>query len=202
MENPPDENSNGSRPRVADPGSWVDDHGEILYRFALTRVRRPEVAEDLVQDTLMAAVRNVEGFSGRSSERNWLFAILKNKIADHFRKLGRETSFTDLEFLNDELSHKFEEGGFWNHDLGPVEWEKSDAVVYREEFWAVMKTCLGKLPPRVADVFLMREMDDADTESICGSLGISRNNLWVMLHRARMALRECLEMNWFGKATV
>lgn len=202
MGDPSDKDQVEGSSRKADPGRWVDDHGEILYRFALTRVRRPEVAEDLVQDTLMAAVRSVEGFSGRASERNWLFGILKNKIADHFRKLGRETSFTDLKFLDDELSHKFEEGGFWNHELGPVEWQKTEAVVYREEFWAVMRACLGKLPPRVADVFPMREMDDADTESICGSLGISRNNLWVMLHRARMALRECLEMNWFGRATV
>lgn len=200
MGDPSDEHSHETRANAVDPGSWVDEHGEVLYRFALARVRRPEVAEDLVQDTLMAAVRSLEGFSGRSSERNWLFGILKNKIADHFRKLGRETNFTDLGFLKDELSHKFEGDGFWNHDLGPVEWHRSDAVVYRSEFWAVMKACLGKLPPRVADVFLMREVDDADTDAICESLDITRNNVWVMLHRARMALRECLEINWFGKA--
>ncbi len=182
------------------PESWVDEHGEMLYRYALSRVRRPEVAEDLVQDTLVAAVRKADSYAGRSTERNWLFGILKNKIANHFRKLGRETSFTDLRFLEDELSHKFEGDGFWNHDIGPVEWTHAEEVTYRDEFWGVMRACLGKLPPRVADVFLMREMDDADTESICGTFGISRSNLWVMLHRARMALRECLERNWFGKA--
>src|ERR1051326_1947806 len=86
---------------------WVDDHGECLYRFAVTRVRKPEVAEDLVQETFLAAVRGYEKFGGRSSERSWLCGILKNKIVDYFRKLGRETSFTDMEFLSDGFSEKF-----------------------------------------------------------------------------------------------
>jgi RNA polymerase sigma-70 factor (ECF subfamily) len=102
---------------------WVDDHGECLYRYALVRVRRPEVAEDLVQEALLAAVRGYEKFGGRSSERSWLVGILKNKIVDHFRKLGRETSFTDMEFLSDEFPEKFVSIGFWNHDLGPHEWK-------------------------------------------------------------------------------
>jgi RNA polymerase sigma-70 factor (ECF subfamily) len=182
----------------ADPSRWVDEHGECLFRFALMRVRKPEIAEDLVQDSLLAAVRTVENFAGRSSERSWLVGILKNKIADHFRKLGRETTFTDMEFLDDEMSHKFE-SGFWNHDAGPKDWQESEAVTYRGEFWQTMRGCLDKLPPRVADVFMMREMDGQDTLEICEALKISQSNLWVMLHRARMALRECLELNWFDK---
>src|ERR1044071_5821844 len=86
---------------------WVDEHGECLYRFALVRVRKPEVAEDLVQESFLAAVRGYTKFGGRSSERSWLCGILKNKIVDYFRKLGRETSFTDMEFLADEYSEKF-----------------------------------------------------------------------------------------------
>jgi RNA polymerase sigma-70 factor, ECF subfamily len=96
------------------------------------------------------------------------------------------------------LSHKFEDG-FWNHDIGPMEWQQNDAVTYRAEFWQTMHSCLDKLPPRVADVFMMREMDQQETSEICEALNISQSNLWVMLHRARMALRECLEINWFGK---
>src|SRR5262245_12855230 len=92
-----------------DPRSWVDEHGDCLYRYALVRVRTPEVAEDLVQETLLAAVRSQDKFAGRSSERSWLVGILKNKVVDYYRKLGRETSFTDLEFLKDECSHKFVE---------------------------------------------------------------------------------------------
>src|ERR1044072_8417690 len=95
---------------------WGDDHGECLYRYALVRVRKPELAEDLVQETFLAAARGYEKFGGRSSERSGLCGILKNKIVDHFRKLGRETSFTDMEFLSDEYSKKFVSVGFWNHD--------------------------------------------------------------------------------------
>ncbi len=194
-----DDNSPEGTQPIADPNRWVDEHGECLYRFALMRVRKPEIAEDLVQDSLLAAVRALENFSGRSSERSWLVGILKNKISDHFRKLGRETTFTDAEFLDDEMSHKFE-NGFWNHDKGPQDWQESEAVTYRGEFWQTMRGCLDKLPPRVADVFMMREMDGTDSAEICETLKISSSNLWVMLHRARMALRECLELNWFSKS--
>ena len=178
------------------PERWVDDHGDFLYRYALMRVRHPEVAEDLVQETLCAAVRVYHGFRGRSSERSWLCGILKNKICDHFRKLGRETNFSDLEFLNDEMSHKFIDQG-WNHDLGPSEWKAEAEFIDRAEFWQIFRDCLSKLPARVGDVFMLREMEEIETAQICQALKISQNNLWVMLHRARMALRECLELNWF-----
>ena len=184
-----------------DPHRWVDEHGDCLYRYALVRVRTPEVAEDLVQETLLVAVRSQDKFAGRSSQRSWLVGILKNKIVDHYRKLGRETSFTDLEFLRDECSHKFVEQGFWNHELGPHEWRpEADEVMHKGEFWQTMRDCLSKLPRRVADVFMMREMDDVPGKEICRTLNISESNLWVMLHRARMALRECLESNWFDRA--
>src|SRR5258707_5380903 len=95
----------------ANPEAWVDEHGDCLYRYAVMRVRHPEVAEDLVQETLLAAVRTQTSFRGTSSERSWLCGILKNKICDHFRKLAHEVSFTDLEFLEDEMSHKFIDQG-------------------------------------------------------------------------------------------
>ena len=176
----------------------MDDHGECLYRYALVRVRKPDVAEDLVQETFLAAVRGYDKFGGRSSERSWLVGILKNKIVDRFRKLGRETSFMDMEFLSDELSEKFVSVGFWNHDLGPHEWKpEPDAVMHRAEFWQVMGDCLSKLPEKIRAVFTMREMDGVPSKEICAVLSMTDSNLWVMLHRARMALRECLEMNWF-----
>lgn len=179
------------------PECWVDDHGDCLYRYALLRVRRPEVAEDLVQETFCIAVRTYINFQGKSSERSWLCGILKNKICDYFRKLGRETCFTDLEFLDDEMSHKFIDQG-WNHDLGPTEWKPEPEVLMdKAEFWKTFKDCISKLPARVGDVFMLREMEEMETAQICQAMRISQNNLWVMLHRARMALRECLELNWF-----
>ena len=189
-----------SHPHVshADPERWVDDHGDCLYRFALTRVRKEELAEDLVQETLLVAVRTSEKFAGRSSERSWLVGILKNKICDHFRKLGRETNFTDMEFFSDEHSDKFDGDNYWIHENGPVEWKpEGEEAMKRAEFWQALHGCLGKLPPRVADVFMMREMDDVPGREVCATLKITDANLWVMLHRARMALRQCLEMNYF-----
>jgi len=183
---------------TVDPDRWVEEHSDCLYRYALLRVRRPDVAEDLVQETFCAAVRTQSSFGGRSSERSWLCGILKHKICDYFRKLGRETCFTDLEFLEDELAHKFVPQGFWNHELGPLEWKpEAEVVMHRDEFWDTFKNCLAKLPQRVGDVFMLREMEEMETGQICEALNISPNNLWVMLHRARMALRECLEINWF-----
>ena len=187
-------------PARLDPARWVDDHGDCLYRYALARVRVPEVAEDLVQDTLLVAVRSQERFAGRSSERSWLVGILKHKIVDHYRKRGRETTFTDLEFLRDECAHKFTAQGWWDHARGPREWRPSaDQAMQNGEFWQTVHGCLGRLPTRTAAVFTLREVDEVSSREICRMLNVSEGNLWVMLHRARMALRECLEVRWFDR---
>jgi RNA polymerase sigma-70 factor (TIGR02943 family) len=182
-----------------DPERWVDEHGDCLYRYALTRVRKEEIAEDLVQETLLVGVRTQERFAGRSTERSWLVGILKNKICDHFRKLGRETNFTDLEFFSDEHSDKFDGENYWIHERGPSEWKpEGEEAMKRAEFWQALQGCLANLPERVATVFMMREMDDVPSKEICATLGISEANLWVMLHRARMALRQSLEVSYFN----
>jgi RNA polymerase sigma-70 factor (ECF subfamily) len=183
----------------ADPERWVDEHGDCLYRYALTRVRKEEIAEDLVQETLLAAVRQVDKFGGRSSERSWLCGILKNKICDHFRKLGREVNFTDLEFFSDEHSDRFDGDDYWIHERGPTEWKPEGLeAMKRSEFWKALQAALARLPERIAVVFMMREMDDMPSKEICAALNISEANLWVMLHRARMALRDDLETHYFG----
>ena len=185
------------RPKV-NADDWVDEHADCLYRYALVRVRTPEVAQDLVQDTFLAAIRSVEKFGGRSSERTWLFGISKNKIVDHYRKIGREISFTDLEFCKEEFDKKFVFEGFWLHVDGPKEWKpEADEVMHRGRILETMRECLAKLPQRVAEVFMLREMEEVPSKGICSMLSISERNLWVMLHRARMALRECLEKHWF-----
>ncbi len=154
---------------ASDPSRWVDEHGDVLYRYALERVRKPDIAQDLVQETFLAAVRTIDRFRGGSTVRSWLCGILKHKICDYYR-----------------------------HMNGPKEWKpEADEVMHRDEFWKTMRDCLAKLPERVATVFMMREMDEVESKEICATLSISDSNLWVMLHRARMALRECLAMNWF-----
>jgi len=188
---------------INNPERWVDEHGDVLYRYALARVRNPDLAQDLVQETLLAAMRSRERFAGQSTVRSWLCGILKHKLCDHFRKRGRETSFTDLEFLADEFEEKFVPQGFWVHMTGPKEWRpEPDEVMHRDDFWQTMRDCLAKLPERIAAVFTLREMDEIESKEICAMLNISENNLWVMLHRARMALRECLAMNWFENPEV
>jgi RNA polymerase sigma-70 factor (ECF subfamily) len=181
------------------PERWVDEHGDCLYRYALVRVRTREVAEDLVQETFLAALRSLDNYAGRASERTWLCGILKNKIGDYYRKLGRETNFTDMDSLSDEFSEKFVREG-WFHATGPMDWKaQPEEVTHSSEFWAILRSCLEKLPAKIAKVFILREVDGIPTEEICKTMAIKDNNLWVMLHRGRMGLRECLERNWFKR---
>jgi len=199
----PDDNS-PAPPGLSDPEKWVDLHGEYLFKYALMRLRDPAKAEDAVQETFLAALKGGKTFAGRSAEKSWLVGILKNKIFDHYRKASWETSFTDLDFYADEESDRFVADGLgkggWIHELGPVEWSSNPGVsLDNEVFWKTFHDCAGKLPKNVSAVFCLREMDDVDSKEICAKLEISESNLWVMLHRARMALRRCLEINWFGK---
>ena len=183
----------------ADPNRWIDDHGDCLFRYALIRVRNQEVAEDLVQESLLASMRQIDKFRGRSSERSWLCGILKNKVCDYFRKLGRETNFTDLEFFSDEHSDRFDSENYWIHERAPEDWKpEGEQAMKCVEFWQAMQAALNRLPPRMAQVFIIREMDGVPSKEVCQMLNISEANLWVVLHRARMALREDLEMNFFG----
>jgi RNA polymerase sigma-70 factor (ECF subfamily) len=188
---------------LSDPEQWVDLHGDYLFKYALMRLRDPARAEDAVQETFLAALKGGKNFAGRSAEKSWLVGILKNKIFDHCRKASRETSFTDLEFYSDEESDRFvSEGLFkdgWVHELGPREWSSPGSSLDSEVFWKTFHDCSNKLPKNVFAVFNLREVDGVDSKEICAQLGISESNLWVMLHRARMALRRCLDTNWFGK---
>lgn len=188
---------------AADPERWVEEYGDYLFKFAMARLRDAGATEDLVQDTFLAALKGRQNFEGRSAERSWLTGILKHKILDRFRKAGRETAFTDLQFYSDEESERFVAdgpfAGAWIHELGPTEWDAPGASLDKEAFWKTFADCNGKLPKNVATVFTLREVDGIESREICALLNISENNLWVMLHRARMALRRCIETNWFGK---
>ena len=190
-------------PGLSDPERWVELHGDYLFGFAMLRLRDASKAEDAVQETFLAALKGGKSFAGRSAEKSWLVGILKNKISDYYRKASREISFTDLEFYSDEEGDRFVADGLskdsWVHQLGPQEWSSPGASLDREEFWRTFRDCSDKLPKNIGAVFTLREVDDIESKEICAMLNISESNLWVMLHRARMALRRCMEMNWFGK---
>lgn len=182
-----------------DPATWVDEHGDYLYRFALSRLRHRDVAEDLVQETFLAALRARERFAGASTERTWLAGILKRKIVDHLRRKGREQPASDLAAGAPGTEGLFDERGNWSKQ--PGRWPGDPSAVFeRQEFWAVFGACLRKLPERLANAFALREIEGLDSQQVCQALDTSANNLWVMLHRARLGLWRCLESNWFGTA--
>jgi RNA polymerase sigma-70 factor (ECF subfamily) len=187
---------------LSDPERWVELHGDYLFKYAILRLRNATKAEDAVQETFLAALKGGKAFAGKSAEKSWLVGILKNKIFDYYRTAGREMAFTDLEFYSDEESGRFvSEGAFkgsWIHELGPEEWPNPGQGLDNEKFWQAYRDCAGKLPKNIAAVFNLRELDGVESKEICALLNISESNLWVMLHRARMALRRCLETNWFA----
>ncbi|HZT57747.1 MAG TPA: sigma-70 family RNA polymerase sigma factor [Pyrinomonadaceae bacterium] len=185
-----------------DPAAWVDEHGDYLFRYAMLRLRDSSVAEDLVQETFLAALRAHETFAGRGSERTWLTGILKHKLADHFRRLGRETPASQLEGEAFEHAELFRSSGEWKGhwvaDCAPAEWRATpEELLEQGEFFRVLDECLRPLPARVSGAFVLREFDGLESEEICEVFGVSANNLWVMLHRARTHLRRCIELNWF-----
>ena len=196
--------------QAPDPGLWVDRHGDYLFKYAVFRLRDQGLAEDVVQETLLAALQAYGKFEGRGAERTWLVGILKHKITDCFRRMSRERTITEVEGEEFEHAELFMQTGEWvGHwasaaepekcgHLGPHEWGATpEAVAEQNEFWMVFSQCLQPLPQRIASAFTLREVDGLTSEEICEILGITVNNLWVMLHRARAHLRRCIEVNWF-----
>lgn len=181
------------------PENWLNDYGDILYRYALTRVRSEATAEDLVQETLLAGLQAFDRFSGQSTVRTWLVGILKHKIIDHFRKNRLEiTTLNDDETAEDLLAYQFDQQGHWKVNL--VEWTTPEKSMNDEQFWLVFNECLANLPQRMADLLLLRSIDGLATEECCALLGFETDNqLWVTLSRTRVKLRQCLATNWFSK---
>ncbi len=176
--------------------AWVDEHGDRLYRHALSRVKRAAVAEDLVQETFIAAMRSEKQFRGGVAPVNWLLGILRHKILDHFRAAYQAESAVEGLPEDDELGELFDERGRWRQQPGP--WTVEDDLISREEFWAAFRRCLDGLPARLREIFTLRVLDDVESDEVCKALRVSATNLWVSLHRARTRLRGCLEVNWFG----
>jgi RNA polymerase sigma-70 factor, ECF subfamily len=184
--------------QLTNPEKWVDLHGSYLFRFALSRLRNSELAENLVQETFLAALQGKNSFSGRSSERTWLIGILKHKIYDHLRRKYREVPITDVKQEEQTIDSFYDNAGVPNEK--PTDWMPNPRELLKSnEFWETFENCLKKLPQRAADAFSLREIDDLDTKQICKLLRLTPTNLWVVLHRARLQLRRCLETNWFEK---
>jgi RNA polymerase sigma-70 factor (ECF subfamily) len=182
--------------------SLLASERHYLYLFARVRLRDPDLAEDAVQETLVAALSNRAAFEGRSSPRTWLVAILRNKISDIMRNAGREvpldTDPDDPEAGARQIEALFRDNGHWQPAAVPATWDQPEAAFERAEFWTVFEDCLRTMPARLAETFVLREVMGESIQDICKNLECTETNCSVMLFRARLRLRGCLEENWFG----
>ncbi len=183
-----------------DASDLVEAHGDFLYRFASTRVRNAAVAEDLVQETFLAALQGARDHQDPDSERRYLLGIMKHKIVDHFRRTAREPKIPPHDQDSRGQDNDFLPDGHWRPEMAAIHpWpEKPDGLLEQRQFRQVLATCLERLPPRTAQVFTLRELDELETHEICRLLNLTRTNLDVILHRARKQLRNCLAARYFG----
>jgi RNA polymerase sigma-70 factor (ECF subfamily) len=182
---------------IPNPETWLDMHGDALYGYAVLRVREPALAEDLVQETLLAALSARERYKGEASERTWLVGILKNKLLDHLRRAGREQTYDPTVEDDGHFEAQFDSTGHW---LSPPRvWSDPAFGAENGELRSVLFDCIGRLPERQRQVLVLRELDGMETNEMLGVLAISTpGNLWVMLSRARERVRACIELRWQG----
>lgn len=184
--------------RVPFPEQSLAMHRPVLFRYALLQLRDAALAED----ALLAALQEPAAFEGKAGMRTWLIGILKHKIADHWRRSSRETALPECSRSDEDESEDCEDDffladGHWNSR--PAAWSDPEAALNRQEFWAIYEACQNNLPPKMAHVFMLRELVGLEAEEICTETGLTSANYWVTMHRARLRLRECLEIRWFNK---
>lgn len=178
------------------PDKWVSSHADYLFNYTISRVNNHDMAKDLVQDTFFAALKAMDNFQGKASERTWLIAILKRKIIDYYRKINSAKGKAEVKmnFYSDG-----EREGEWIEERVPANWNnETDKGIENEELNSVLNLCIDKLPEKYSMVFRMKTIQQFETEEICKELDITSSNLWVIIHRARTQLRRCMEDNWFN----
>lgn len=197
--------SSGERPAYKPLTEAVlAEHRPVLFRYALLQLRNYDLADDAVQEALLAAWQSASNFDGKAQLRTWLIGILKHKIADYWRRSAREEAATEFEASDNDADEAdeddfFKSNGHWNG--GPNAWNDPEAAFKQQEFWSVYEMCHNNLPPKMAKVFMLRELVGLEADEVCKEAGLSEANYWVTMHRARLRLRECLEIRWFNKTT-
>ena len=183
---------------MTEPGHWVDEYGDFLYMYAYTRVQSREIAEDLVQDTFLSALKGLASFRGESSPLTWLTSILRRKIIDHYRRMSTKKEVSASRFVSpfhQEGTHE----DHWLQERAPGNWhEKTENPMQQDEFQKIMQQCLSLLPDKWKSVFMLKVMEEMSTDEVCKEIGCTSSNLWVILHRARLQLRECIENKWLS----
>ena len=179
------------------PERWVSLYADYLYNYTISRVNDHELAKDLVQETFFSGIKGKDNFRGQASEKTWLTSILKRKIIDHYRKINSEKGKSEVRMRFYEDGEK---KGSWIEDRVPQSWDNgAGKCMENEELKTILEMCIDYLPEKYRIVFLMKTRQHYETEEICNELGITSSNLWVIIHRARLQLRECIEQNWFKK---
>ncbi len=176
------------------PNKWIDLYSDYLFNYTISRVSDREIAQDLVQDTFLAGLKSMKNFKGEASERTWLISILKRKIIDHYRKTNSKKGKAEIRInYNDSESE-----GDWLEERVADPFDKTaEDTLQNAELGEAIHNCLEKLPKKQADVFKMKTILGHETEAICNELNITASNLWVIIHRARTAMADCLKENWF-----
>lgn len=172
---------------------WVDTHTDALYAWALHKLEDAELAKDIVQDTFISAYSKIDSFEGKSSAKTWLMAILNNKIADHYRKQARNPVDGGAQYER----NFFDRNGSWRNETKPQHWQEDGHLLDDAAFVQVLNGCMEKLPAAWADAMNMKYLGEKKSGEICGTLNISTANYWQIIHRAKLSLRQCLEINWF-----
>lgn len=178
---------------------WVYAYSDLLYHYALQRAGDTELCKDLVQDTFLSAWRNKDNFRGETSSKNWLFLILKRKIIDHYRKASSHEIMEVIKESHDDHAY-FDVDGHWKKAMYPqtltVDFGES---IETREFYKVFSQCRNKLKDVQQAVFTMKYLDGLESDEICRELEITQSNYWVIIHRAKVLLRACLEKNWINR---
>lgn len=178
---------------------WVDSYGDQMYRYTLFRVKNPDEAEEIVQITLLAALNSRNSFSGQSPEKHWLFGILRHKILDHFQAMKKNQNFDLLpDDDRDPYERAYDASG--NRVKPESSWEINPAsATENQQLAEALAKCMDGLSAKFRRIFVLKEVEEIESEEICKQFDIQPNNLWVILHRARNQLKKCLEINWFQK---
>ena len=180
--------------------AFLEDIRKQMIKFAMLQLGDAHLAEDAVQEALIGALKNAASFGGRAALKTWIFAILKNKIVDTLRHKQRMVNASSLlreEDDDEALSELFDQKGFWQQDERPVAWGNPEASLHESYFWRVFEACSERLPPKQARAFMMREFIELDADEVCVAMNLTTSNLHVLLYRARLRLRECIENRWY-----
>jgi RNA polymerase sigma-70 factor (ECF subfamily) len=176
------------------PNKWIDLYSDYLFNYTITRVNDREIAKDLIQDTFFAGLKSMKNFKGEASERTWLISILKRKIIDHYRKINSRKGKAEVRmtYISDD-----QEGDWLEERVEDESYLNAQDTLENSELGDAIFECLSKLSDKQATVFKMKTILGYETEAICNELNITASNLWVIIHRARIQMSECLEKNWF-----